>query len=248
MTGNLQVPALEVINNSDAFINLFTNEGVLPTTTTDSGVQISSIDNEHFTIRGTTNISSVAMSLRVSELTADRILRFKDEDGYILTSNLGSGRIWVGDGSDMASAVNVTGDVSLSNTGVISINDDTITDVMINDGAQISGSKIRPSTTPLTDAATITVNATAGNQFTVTLGGNRTLGNPINAYNGQILLFVVRQDATGNRTLAADTKYRFNDVFSDFELNAAATKTTYIICRYHSTDDKFDVLDIRRMD
>jgi hypothetical protein len=54
----------------------------------------------------------------------------------------------------------------------------------------------------LTDAATIAVNAALGNQFKVTLGGNRTLGAPSNAVNGQIITVWFTQDGAGSRTIA----------------------------------------------
>lgn len=60
----------------------------------------------------------------------------------------------------------------------------------------------------LTDAATIAVDASLGNLFTVTLGDNRTLGNPSNLVAG-FYTFIVKQDATGGRTLAFASAYKF---------------------------------------
>lgn len=54
----------------------------------------------------------------------------------------------------------------------------------------------------LTDAATIAVDMAAGTNFTVTLGGNRTLGAPTNAKPGQGGMIECIQDGTGSRTLA----------------------------------------------
>lgn len=54
----------------------------------------------------------------------------------------------------------------------------------------------------LTDGATITPNFGAANNFTVTLGGNRTLANPTSVEPGQSGVIFVVQDATGSRTLA----------------------------------------------
>ena len=49
-----------------------------------------------------------------------------------------------------------------------------------------------------------------GNNFSVTLAGNRTLGDPSNVTAGQSGVIVVTQDGTGSRTLAyAGTKYKF---------------------------------------
>lgn len=61
----------------------------------------------------------------------------------------------------------------------------------------------------LTDAATIAWDSGKGNNATVTLGGNRTLGNPTNLYAGVANSIIVKQDATGGRTLAYGSNYRW---------------------------------------
>ena len=61
----------------------------------------------------------------------------------------------------------------------------------------------------LTDAATIAVDLSLGNNFTVTLAGNRTLGAPTNVTAGQSGVIVVTQDGTGSRTLAYNSAYKF---------------------------------------
>ncbi len=55
----------------------------------------------------------------------------------------------------------------------------------------------------LTDASTIAVDMSVGNNFSVTLGGNRTLGNPTNLTAGQSGVIFITQDGTGSRTLTA---------------------------------------------
>jgi hypothetical protein len=59
----------------------------------------------------------------------------------------------------------------------------------------------------LTDAATIAVDMSTGINFKVTLGGNRTLGAPTNTKEGASGTILVRQDATGGRTLAFNSVY-----------------------------------------
>ena len=63
--------------------------------------------------------------------------------------------------------------------------------------------------TGLTDAATIAVDMSTGINFSVTLGGNRTLGAPSNTKVGQTGAFRVTQDGTGSRTLAYNSVYKF---------------------------------------
>lgn len=73
--------------------------------------------------------------------------------------------------------------------------------------------------TTLTDAATIAVDMSASCNFTVTLGGNRTLGNPTGLVTGQTGSIFVVQDATGSRTLAYSSYW-------DFAGGTAPTLTT----------------------
>ena len=63
--------------------------------------------------------------------------------------------------------------------------------------------------TTLTDAASIAVDFALGNNFLVTIGGNRTLAAPSNAVAGQTGQIYVVQDSTGSRTLAYNSVYQF---------------------------------------
>lgn len=60
----------------------------------------------------------------------------------------------------------------------------------------------------LTDATTISWDASLGQIATVTLGGNRTLANATNLKVGTYVLHVI-QDGTGARTLTFSNQYRF---------------------------------------
>ena len=61
----------------------------------------------------------------------------------------------------------------------------------------------------LTDASTIAVDFSTFINATVTLAGNRTLGNPSNAKEGQTGAIEIKQDATGSRTLAFGSYWKF---------------------------------------
>jgi len=63
--------------------------------------------------------------------------------------------------------------------------------------------------TTLTDAASIAVDFALGNNFLVTIGGNRTLAAPTNAVAGQTGQIYVIQDSTGSRTLSYNSVYQF---------------------------------------
>lgn len=99
------------------------------------------------------------------------------------------------------------------------------------------GSWIAPAVVALTDASTITVNAALGNDFRVTLGGNRTMGAPSNATDGQIIMFQITQDGTGSRTItwASGTNgYSFGAGTAP-TLTTAASKTDLVGFKYNAT-------------
>lgn len=61
---------------------------------------------------------------------------------------------------------------------------------------------LSPKVITLTDAVSIDVDASGGNDFRVTLAGDRTMNAPTNPADGQGLTLEIIQDATGNRTLS----------------------------------------------
>jgi len=61
----------------------------------------------------------------------------------------------------------------------------------------------------LTDGATITPDFDAGQNFSVTLAGNRTLANPTNIDAGQTGSIFITQDGTGGRTLSFGSYWDF---------------------------------------
>lgn len=61
----------------------------------------------------------------------------------------------------------------------------------------------------LTDAITLALNLSTGINFTLTIGGNRTLQNPSVPKTGQCGHIAITQDATGSRTLNFDSRYVF---------------------------------------
>jgi hypothetical protein len=88
----------------------------------------------------------------------------------------------------------------------------------------------------LSDAATVATNANLSNTFTVTLAGNRTLGNPTNMTNGAIYNWRIRQDATGSRTLAYGSKFKWPGGTAP-TLTTTASATDFISGQYFSDTD-----------
>jgi hypothetical protein len=72
----------------------------------------------------------------------------------------------------------------------------------------VSGNAIG-TTVALTDAATVAVDLSLANYYTLTLGGSRTLGAPSNQNAGQSGVIVITQDGTGSRTLAYNSVWKF---------------------------------------
>lgn len=92
---------------------------------------------------------------------------------------------------------------------------------------------------PVADAyaATITLDALASNNHSITLTGNTTLANPTNLVDGMVLNIVVRQDTTGSRTMAFGTKWDFGAAGVP-TLSTGASKVDFISAYYDSTSDK----------
>lgn len=88
----------------------------------------------------------------------------------------------------------------------------------------------------LTDGATIDVDASLGGNFKVTLAGNRTLANPTNLADGQVINFRIKQDGTGSRTLAYGSKYKFPGGTAPV-LTTAAGSLDFMSCQYDAEDD-----------
>lgn len=106
--------------------------------------------------------------------------------------------------------------------------------------ASLNGSN--PNTGPqavafvqLTDGATINTDATRGNSFYVTLGGNRTLANPTGLLDGQIINYRFKQDATGGRTLAYGSMFKFPGGTAT-PIAAGANAVSGLVGQFHAVD------------
>ena len=89
------------------------------------------------------------------------------------------------------------------------IDDIELAQLAVKNAAQTFTAAQRGSVSALTDGATITPDFAVANNFSVTLGGNRTLANPSNLTAGQSGVIVITQDGTGSRTLAYGSYFKF---------------------------------------
>ena len=110
------------------------------------------------------------------------------------------------------------------NSAITSINAGTFNTLTVTTSASIGGtlaigtSAIKTLTingpalsvvVSLTDATSITPDFDVGQNFALTLGGNRTLAAPTNLDSGQVGSIFITQDGTGSRTLAFNTVWKF---------------------------------------
>ncbi|GAB2964462.1 hypothetical protein [Saccharothrix stipae] len=98
----------------------------------------------------------------------------------------------------------------------------------------------------LTDAATITTDASVANVFRVTLAGNRTLANPTNPVDGQRLTWEFTQDATGGRTITLGNAFVFGADLPAVTLSTAPAATDVLGAQYHAASGKWRVLALAK--
>jgi len=129
-------------------------------------------------------------------------------------AGLSSNGIVARTGSGTASARTITGTtnvITVTNGDGVSGNPTLTVGSLVarTDTAQSFSAAQRGTISALTDGATITPDFAVANNFSVTLGGNRTLANPSNLTAGQSGSIFITQDGTGSRTLAYGSQYDF---------------------------------------
>jgi hypothetical protein len=117
-----------------------------------------------------------------------------------------------------------TTQVMLSNT----------TALYVNSGISYTGTAY---TTPvsLTDGATISWAATSAQVATVTIAGNRTVAAPTGLTSGAFYSLEVIQDATGSRTLAWNSVFKWTNATAPV-LSIAASARDYFVFRSDGTN------------
>ena len=94
----------------------------------------------------------------------------------------------------------------------------------------------------LSDGANIATDASLGNHFRVTLGGNRTLDNPTNATDGQRAVWEFIQDGTGSRTITLGSEFAFGTDITGVTLTTTASKRDFMGAIYNSTATKWHII------
>ena len=137
-----------------------------------------------------------------------------DTDGSVYSTNASGLGLGTAASADIGVCATNIADVSLADLRYVRTSaTSTIiaSDLHIKQGSLIVGTSSRaynPILT-LTDAASITSDFAKGNNFLVTIGGDRTLAAPSNAVAGQSGSIYIIQDGSGSRTLSYNTVWQF---------------------------------------
>jgi hypothetical protein len=78
-------------------------------------------------------------------------------------------------------------------------------------GTTIEPGALAPAVVNLSDAATIAVDASLGNDFRVSIAASRTMGSPTNPTDGQQIIFQIMQGGGGSSTITWGSGYEFSD-------------------------------------
>ena len=97
--------------------------------------------------------------------------------------------------SNTVTALTTNGDLTITGNGTGKIN--------------LTGAAVA-AIVSLTDGTSVAVNFSDGQNFSLTLAGNRTLENPTNCVAGQSGSIFVIQDGTGSRTLSYGANWKFS--------------------------------------
>ena len=98
---------------------------------------------------------------------------------------------------------------------------------------------LAPAVVGLTDAATIAVDASLGNDFRVTIAGNRTMGTPANPTDGQKITFQITQGAAGSAAIAWGSSYEFSAGLPQPTLSTTAGQTDLLGFIYNAAKGKW---------
>jgi hypothetical protein len=84
---------------------------------------------------------------------------------------------------------------------------------------------VAPGVVNLTDGPTIAVDASLGDDFRVTIAGNRTMGTPANPADGEQIIFQVTQGTGGPYTITWSSGYQFSAGLPQPTLSTGAGQT-----------------------
>lgn len=99
----------------------------------------------------------------------------------------------------------------------------------------VESGALAPAVVHLTDAATIAVDASLGNDFRVTVAGNRAMGTPSNPTNGEQIIFQITQGTGAPFTITWASGYQFSAALPQPTLSTSAGQTDLLGFVYNAT-------------
>jgi len=102
----------------------------------------------------------------------------------------------------------------------------------------------------LTDAATVTIDGSRGNHFTLLatagIGATRALGNPTNMAEGQEFTVTYTQDGAGSKALTFGTDYAFGTDVPSYTATTTASKRDVLKFKWDATLSKAMIIGIAK--
>lgn len=98
---------------------------------------------------------------------------------------------------------------------------------------------LAPAVVELTDAATIAVDASLGNDFRVTIAASRTMGTPANPTDGQKITFDITQGSGGSNAITWGSGYEFSTGLPQPTLSTTAGLTDLLGFIYNADIGKW---------
>lgn len=172
--------------------------------------------------------SSTVPRNEIANGSADHVLI--NSSGGALSSEAQLAKSRGGCGADMSS-------VTFPSSGVISTRNGTET---------LTNKSITKRVSALSDAASISIDASLADIFRVTIAGNRTLLNPTNLVDGQMIAIHIKQDSVGGRIISYDTMYRFSTDLPKPTLSFDPDMTDRLLFEYDASSTKLDLVAINR--
>ena len=243
----LRVNKIELNDTANAYIAIGNTYNV--------SIAVSSSDAIQLYSNGVINIPST-WALQAANLGGALAAAYTAANSAATTANVTAAFAAANTGSNTAVAAFAKANASLANATATFAGDLTLTgNTYIAIGAATSNvgigvtsanaklyirGSVTTETTEMTDAATMYPEFTSNNNFSVTLGGSRTIANPNTPVPGQTGLFYLQQDGTGSRVVSWGSSYRFSGNTAPTLSTSANTvdviayavkNTTSIICQ-----------------
>jgi hypothetical protein len=224
-----------------------------------SHVRAVNCNAEQFTTTVKVDTTAFDIDVDLAHVTLKNGATLADLDGFASRVRCGLAYVeasatatLVDDDNTYTAKPNMIGPVSIYADTSSTVNADFADTLVLRDivadgpGTIAAGIKRPPAvvhrkTVALTDAATITIDAQQGDDFRVTLGGNRTLAAPINPTDGQHITVLVTQDGTGSRTITWNAVWTFGTITNT--LTTTASRRDLFEFVYNSALNKWLVLN-----